>query len=141
MFENCDFQISEQLADCSIRLSIEDMSIEDLLEGRITEIASQVFDLKFPESSSLLQDGRRQDLITDQFPADSSQNIQGEVSEQVANDEEPSDTEIQVGAEGLPEEDLARGDIGEVKEATSFVLEPPAPDEVSFPEGPVEEDD
>ena len=140
LFENCDFQISEQLADGSIRLSIEDKSIEDLLEGRITEIASQVFDLKFPESSSLLQDGRRQDLITDQFPADSSQNIQDEVSEQVANDEEPSDTEIQVGAEGLPEEDLARGDIGEVKEATSFVLEPPVPDEASFSEGPVEED-
>ena len=143
LFENCDIQISEQLADGSIRLSIEDKSIEDLLEGRITEIASQVFDLKFPESSSLLQDGRRQDLITDQFPADSSQNIQGEVSELIANDKEPSDTEIPVGAvgaEGLPEEDLARGDIGEVKEATSFVLEPPAPDEASFPEGPVEED-
>ena len=143
LFENCDIQISEQLADGSIRLSIEDKSIEDLLEGRITEIASQVFDLKFPESSSLLQDGRRQDLITDQFPADSSQNIQGEVSEQVANDEEPSDTEIPVGAvgaEGLPEEDLARGDIDEVKEATSFVLEPPVPDEASFSEGPVEED-
>ena len=140
LFENCDIQISEQLADGSIRLSIEDKSIEDLLEGRITEIASQVFDLKFPESSSLLQDGRRQALITDQFPADSSQNIQGEVSEQVANDEEPSDTEIRVGAEGLPEEDLARGDIGEVKEATSFVLEPPVPDEASFSEGPVEED-
>ena len=47
LFENCDIQISEQLADGSIRLSIEDKSIEDLLEGRITEIASQVFDLKF----------------------------------------------------------------------------------------------
>ena len=143
LFENCDIQISEQLADGSIRLSIEDKSIEDLLEGRITEIASQVFDLKFPESSSLPQDGRQQDLITDQFPADSSQNIQGEVSEQIANDEEPSDTELPVGAVGIedtPEDDLARGDIGEVKEATSFVLEPPAPDEASFPEGPVEED-
>ena len=143
LFENCDIQISEQLADGSIRLSIEDKSIEDLLEGRITEIASQVFDLKFPESSSLPQDGGQQDLITDQFPADSSQNIQGEVSEQIANDEEPSDTELPVGAVGIedtPEEDLARGDIGEVKEATSFVLEPPAPDEASFPEGSVEED-
>ena len=45
-----------------------------------------------------------------------------------------------MGIEDTPEEDLARGDIGEVKEATSFVLEPPAPDEASFPEGPVEED-
>ena len=52
---NGDIQISEQLADGSIRLSIEDKSIEDLLEGRITEIASQVFDLKFPESNSLLK--------------------------------------------------------------------------------------
>ena len=138
LFENCDIQISEQLADGSIRLSIEDKSIEDLLEGRITEIASQVFDLKFPESILPPQDGGQRALITDQFPADSSQNIQGEVSEQVANDEEPSDTEIPVGAEGLPEEDLARGDIGEVKEATSFVLEPPVPDEASFSEGPVE---
>ena len=143
LFENCDIQISEQLADGSIRLSIEDKSIEDLLEGRITEIASQVFDLKFPESSSLPQDGGQQDLITDQFPADSSQNIQGEVSEQIANDEEPSDTELPMGAVGIedtPEDGLARGDIGEVKEATSFVLEPPAPDEASFPEGSVEED-
>ena len=82
-------------------------------------------------------------MITDQFPDDSSQNIQDEVSEQIANDEELSDTELPVGAVGIedtPEEDLARGDIGEVKEATSFVLEPPAPDEASFPEGPVEED-
>ena len=37
---------------------------------------------------------RQQDLITDQFPDDSSQNIQDEVSEQIANDEEPSDTEL-----------------------------------------------
>ena len=143
LFENCDIQISEQLADGSIRLSIEDKSIEDLLEGRITEIASQVFDLKFPESSSLPQDGRQQDLITDRFPDDSSQNIQDEVSEQIANDEEPSDTEIPIGvtgAEGVPEDGLAGSDMGEIKEATSFVLEPPAPDESSFPEGPVEED-
>ena len=143
LFENCDIQISEQLADGSIRLSIEDKSIEDLLEGRITEIASQVFDLKFPESSSLPQDGGQQDLITDQFPADSSQNIQGEVSEQIANDEEPSDTELPMGAVGIedtPEDGLARGDIGEVKEATSFVLEPPAPDGTDFPEGSFEED-
>ena len=54
------------------------------------------------------------------------------------------DTELPVGAVGIedtPEDDLAGSDIGEIKEATSFVLEPPAPDEVSFPEGPVEEDD
>ena len=37
-----------------------------------------------------------------------------------------------MGIEDTPEDDLARGDIGEVKEATSFVLEPPAPDEASF---------
>ena len=144
LFENCDIQISEQLADGSIRLSIEDKSIEDLLEDRITEIASQVFDLKFPESISLPQDGEQRALITDQIPNDIAQNIQDEVSEQIANDEELSDTELPVGAVGIedtPEEDLARGDIGEVKEATSFVLEPPAPDEASFPEGPVEEDD
>ena len=145
LFENCDIQISEQLADGSIRLSVEDKSIEDLLEGRITEIASQVFDLKFPESisPSPSQDGRQQALITDQFPDDSSQNIQGEVPEQIANDRERSDTEIPIGAAGaedVPEDDLAGSDIGEIKEATSFVLEPPAPDEASFPEGPVEED-
>ena len=143
LFENCAIQISEQLADGSIRLSIEDKSIEDLLEDRITEIASQVFDLKFPESSSLPQDGRQQDLITDQFPDDSSQNIQDEVSEQIANDKEPSDTEIPIGAvviEDTSEDDSASGDIGEIEEATSFVLEPPAPDEPSFSEGPVEED-
>ena len=143
LFENCDIQISEQLADGSIRLSIEDKSIEDLLEDRITEIASQVFDLKFPESISPPQDGGQQALITDQIPDVSSQNIQDEVSEQIANSEEPSDTELPVGAvviEDTSEDDLASGDIGEIKEATSFVLEPPAPDEASFPEGSVEED-
>ena len=145
LFENCDIQISEQLADGSIRLSIEDKSIEDLLEGRITEIASQVFDLKFPESisPSPLEEGREQVLLTDQIPDDTSKTMQDEVSEQIANDEEPLDTELPVGAVGIedtPEDDLARGDIGEVKEATSFVLEPPAPDEASFPEGSVEED-
>ena len=119
LFENCDIQISEQLADGSIRLSIEDKSIEDLLEGRITEIASQVFDLKFPESisPSPSQDGRQQALITDQFPDDSSQNIQDEVSEQIANSEEPLDTELPVGAvviEDTSEDDLASGDIGEI---------------------------
>ncbi len=143
LFENCDIQISEQLADGSIRLSIEDKSIEDLLEGRITEIASQVFDLKFPESISPPQDGGQQALITDQIPDVSSQNIQDEVSEQIANSEEPLDTELPVGAvviEDTSEDDLASGDIGEIKEATSFVLEPPAPDEASFLEGSVEED-
>ena len=143
IFENCEIQISEQLADGSIRLSVEDKSIEDLLEDRITEIANQVFDLKFPEPISPREGGRQQALLTDQIPDDTSQNMQDEVSEQIANDERLSDTELPVEAEGTedtPEDDLARGDIGEIKEATSFVLEPPATDEVSFPEGPVEED-
>ena len=140
LFENCDIRISEQLADGSIRLSTEDKSIEDLLEDRITEIASQVFDLKFPESGSPPQVGRPDALIADQKPDDSYQNLQDEPPEQIENSLEPSDEEVPTGkadAEDSLENDLASG---EVKEETSFVLEPPAPEEPGFSEGPVEED-
>lgn len=140
LFENCDIRISEQLADGSIRLSIEDKSIEDLLEDRITEIASQVFDLKFPESSLPPKGGRPDALIADQIPDDASQNLQNVEPEHIENSQESSDEEIPTGkadAEEVLENDLASG---EVKEETSFVLEPPAPDEPSFSEGPVEED-
>ena len=140
LFENCDIRISEQLADGSIRLSIEDKSIEDLLEDRITEIASQVFDLKFPESSSSPQGGRPNALLTDRTPDDASQNLQDEELEQIENSQASSDEEMPTGkadAEEVLENDLASG---EVKEETSFVLEPPAPDEPGFSQGPVEED-
>ena len=136
LFENCEIQVSEGLADGSIRLTMADRSIEDLLEDRITEIASQVFNARIPESTFITHEGSLSQTPAGQGDPDSSA-VPGSISaEEIDASEEPLAVEEpheSSGFDDAPENDETNGE-------TSFVLEPPSSDENSLFEQQVEED-
>ena len=64
LLDDYEVRVSEELSAGSVRLSIEDRAIEDLIENRISEIASQVFNTKFSSSIEL---GDEQDDVRNDF--------------------------------------------------------------------------
>ena len=132
IFENCEIQVSEQLSDGSVRLFLKDKSIEDLLEDRISEIASQVFNVKFPDLTKLTHHQHSASTAKDQNLSDSAVNkVPDELVQEVDAGEklfDSKETTYNSESESILEDDLNES---EIDHETSFVLKPPvseAPD-------------
>ena len=141
IFESCEIQVSEQLSDGSVRLSLKDKAIEDLLEDRISEIASQVFNVKFPISTASTQEHHSASETIDANLSDSAKNkVTDESVQEIDVDETLIDSKETI--ENSETENVVESDLNEseIDNETSFVLDPPAPDELDFEEPPAEED-
>ena len=135
LFEDYEIQVSETLSDGSIQLSTEDRSIEDLLEQRIAQIASQVFDLSFPaqdKSGDLKEAGMSVDESAD-F------SLEQPIETPVQNNES---SEASVVHETNETEELVSPSNDESDPAleTPFVMEPPEQEDVMSPSTTSESD-
>ena len=120
LFEDYEIRVSETLSDGSIRLSTEDRSIEDLVEQRIAQIASQVFDLSFPEQDKSRASGKAGMSIEESadFSLEESMETSGQNNES---------SEASVVYENNETEDVVvpSNDDSHPALETPFVMEPP----------------
>ena len=135
LFEDYEIRVSETLSDGSIQLSTEDRSIEDLVEQRIAQIASQVFDLSFPaqdKSGDLKEAGMSVDESAD-F------SLEQPIETPVQNNES---SEASVVHETNETEELVSPSNDESDPAleTPFVMEPPEQEDVMSPSTTSESD-
>ena len=120
LFESYEIRTSENLSDGSVRLSTDDRAIEDLIEERITQIASQVFNVKYPSLNKVVsavespvEETPEQLLEEDTIETDAISDdaiLETATNEQIESQEKPA-TNI-VDEAGSPEE-------------TAFVMDPP----------------
>jgi flagellar biosynthesis/type III secretory pathway protein FliH len=120
LFENYEIRVSENLSDGSVRLSTEDKTIEDLIEERITQIASQVFNVKFPMPNKI---DRHEEVVVEE----ASEDLLNTEIEEADVIEDPALEQAVVVDENSGSQESA-GTIVENDESTDetpFVMEPP----------------
>ncbi len=120
LFESYEIRTSENLSDGSVRLSTDDRAIEDLIEERITQMASQVFDVTFPSLNKVVSvvesmvEENTEELLGDD--ASETDVIIDEAIEETVTDEHSESQEEPVT--NIVEE------AGSAEE-TAFVMDPP----------------
>lgn len=135
LFEDYEIRVSETLSDGSIRLSTEDRSIEDLVEQRIAQIASQVFDLSFPEqdkSGASGEAGMNTDESADFSPE--------EPIETAGQNNESSEASVVYETNETEEVVVPSNDDSDPALETPFVMEPPEQEDVISPSATNESD-
>jgi flagellar biosynthesis/type III secretory pathway protein FliH len=120
LFESYEIRTSENLSDGSVRLSTDDRAIEDLIEERITQIASQVFNVKFPSLDKVasavespVEENPEQLLEEDTVETDAISDdaiVETATGEQIESLEEPATNIV---------------DEADSSEETTFVMDPP----------------
>ena len=120
LFESYEIRTSENLSDGSVRLSTDDRAIEDLIEERITQIASQVFNVKFPSLNKVasavespVEENPEQLLEEDTVETDAISDdaiVETATGEQIESLEEPATNIV---------------DEADSSEETTFVMDPP----------------
>ena len=120
LFESYEIRTSENLSDGSVRLSTDDRAIEDLIEERITQIASQVFNVKYPSLNKVVsavespvEETPEQLLEEDTTETDA---ISDEAIVETATDE-------QIESQEKPATNIV--DEAGSSEETAFVMDPP----------------
>ena len=120
LFESYEIRVSDKLSDGSVRLSTEDRTIEDLIEERITQMASQVFNVKFPMPNKI---DSHEEVVVEEASEDL---LNAEIEE--ADVIEDSALEEAVVVNENSESQESSGTIVEnddSTEETPFVMEPP----------------
>ncbi len=140
LFEHYEIRVSEKLSDGSIRLSTEDRTIEDLIEERITQMASQVFNVKFPAAKNIVNGEEKAD------PESRKEVLVSETNEEIEEtsvfDDEVIEEAVAVDQKnGSEEVTVTSAEKVDSMEETPFVMEPPELEDSEESPPQIESDD
>ena len=135
LFEDYEIRVSETLSDGSIRLSTEDRSIEDLVEQRIAQIASQVFDLSFPALNKSGVSGEAGMSLEESADLSLEESI-----EKAGENNESSEASVVYKTNETEEPVAPSNDESDPALETPFVMEPPEQEDMMSPSTKSESD-